>query len=269
MQPLLRLCLADADTDRRARFRDGARSLGSFSCVAEVNTRRALAEALRDERSDVVVVNAALLTRDDELWRRHTTLRQAPALLVLTDEPGDALRAFGAGAVDCVLLPVDAERCGLALTRARAHVFRARTIDAVTGLVTALHDYEQCRAENGISYESHLRLTKGRRRFVVESAQIEWIQAEDCYCRVHMDDGSYLTRRTLADFERRLDPARFIRPHRTAMVNVSSVSSVDLDTGGGRMLVLRSGVRIPVSQRRCAQVAARMGERWIPAHAGA
>ena len=83
-------------------------------------------------------------------------------------------------------------------------------------------------------------------------ARARWIEAEGYYVLVHTRRGRHMVRATLASFEGRLDPQRFIRVHRAAIVNLHDVREVH-DTGG-LLLVLSDGSQVPVSRSRRRQV---------------
>src|SRR5437763_1089708 len=88
---------------------------------------------------------------------------------------------------------------------------------------------------------------------LIDSNEIDWIEADDYYAAVHARDGRYLIRESLASLEHRLDVGRFVRVHRSAIVNVDRVCEVRREDGE-ILLVLRNGVRVHVSRRRRTRV---------------
>jgi DNA-binding LytR/AlgR family response regulator len=90
----------------------------------------------------------------------------------------------------------------------------------------------------------------GGRVFFQPVSEIDWIEAADYYARVHAGRESHLLRETLAALEERLDPARFVRIHRSAIVNVERVKEVRLDWRNRHVVVLRTGATLPLSRRR-------------------
>jgi two-component system, LytTR family, response regulator len=100
-------------------------------------------------------------------------------------------------------------------------------------------------------------LPKGQRSMVVTTADIEWIEADDCYANVHAPGGPYLIRKSLDLFEHELDPRMFARAHRSAIVNLEHV--VELRRRGAALVaVLRSGTEIVIGQRRRRDVMQRL-----------
>ncbi len=92
----------------------------------------------------------------------------------------------------------------------------------------------------------------GDRAVVVKTAEIVWIEAEDYYVLVHSKQGRHLVRASLASLEQRLDPRRFLRVHRTAIVNVEEIRAVQ--DSGRLLLTLSDGAEVAVSRSRRAHV---------------
>jgi two-component system LytT family response regulator len=89
---------------------------------------------------------------------------------------------------------------------------------------------------------------------VFAADEIDWIEADDYYAAIHARRGRHLIRESLASLEQRLDRDRFVRAHRSAIVNIDRVRELR-DERGETILLLHNGVRVPVSRRRRAQVA--------------
>src|SRR5690348_14780114 len=92
---------------------------------------------------------------------------------------------------------------------------------------------------------------------VLDADEIDWIEADDYYAAIHARGRRHLIRESLASLEQRLESSRFVRVHRSAIVNVDRVREwrSTSDTSGETVLVLRDGTRVPVSRRRREQVA--------------
>jgi two-component system LytT family response regulator len=92
-------------------------------------------------------------------------------------------------------------------------------------------------------------------------ASVTWIAAEDYYARLHVGQTSHLLRETLAALEQDLDPRAFLRIHRSALVNIASISALRRGPDGRYVVVLSDGTRLPVSERRRAAVLKALGAR--------
>lgn len=90
---------------------------------------------------------------------------------------------------------------------------------------------------------------KLRKEFLVAAADIEWLQAEGNYVGLHVNGHDYLLRSTLGDFLEQLDPARFVRVHRSYAVNLDRVAEIEPQDGGDARLKMKDGSTVPCSRR--------------------
>jgi two-component system LytT family response regulator len=144
-----------------------------------------------------------------------------PALVFVTAYEEHALRAFEVHAVDYLLKPFDDKRFREALRRAKEAARLAKVPAMPERLIALMTDYERAAPA-----------TRGLRRVVVRSAgrvvfldtaEIDWIEAADYYVQIHVGKQSYLHRQSMQSLEEQLDPQRFLRIHRSAIVNVGRV----------------------------------------------
>ena len=119
----------------------------------------------------------------------------------------------------------------------------------LAGLASAIRD-DPAAGKLTEEYPEQLLIRVRRRRIWLEVADISWIEGASQYCRVHAKGGDYLLSRSLTSMERNLDPARFFRIHKSAIVNGAHVSEIR-STGDGQYCVyLGSGPPIPVGRSR-------------------
>ena len=96
---------------------------------------------------------------------------------------------------------------------------------------------------------------KLRKEFLIAAADIEWVQAEGNYVGLHVNGHDYLLRSTLADFLQQLDPARFVRVHRSYVVNLDRLAEIEPLDGGDARLRMKDGTQVPCSRRYRAALA--------------
>jgi two-component system LytT family response regulator len=174
-----------------------------------------------------------------------------PIVVFITAFSGYAPKAFDVSATDYVLKPFSDERFKEALERAKRRV-RERRLGALANQVATLsaeleHDGHELAAD-AEGYLQRLAFKDGDRSVVLKAAEIVWIEAEDYYVLFHSKQGRHLVRTTLASLERRLDPRRFVRVHRTAIVNVEEVRVIR--DSGQLLLTLSDGAEVTVSRSR-------------------
>jgi two-component system LytT family response regulator len=141
--------------------------------------------------------------------------------------------------VDYLLKPFDAERFATALRRARARMSQGKA-DRLEALLATLQPARV--------YPERLLLKHEGTVVVVPANEIDWIEAADNYVNVHARTGRYLVREPLKQIEAKLDPARFARAHRSAIVNLSRVKSLDPLTSGEYIITLTTSTRVTLSR---------------------
>jgi two-component system LytT family response regulator len=150
-----------------------------------------------------------------------------------------ALRAFEVHAVDYLLKPFSAERLAEALARARERLSRGERLPAAAIAKAA-------RPAN--SHASRVLVRDGSRVHVLPVPKIAYVQAQDDYAAFFCDGKEYLKEQTLTEVESSLDPAKFVRIHRSYVLNLDWLSRVELDERENRIAILTDGRRLPVSR---------------------
>jgi two-component system LytT family response regulator len=181
-----------------------------------------------------------------------------PVVVFVTAFDRYALRAFEVQALDYLVKPFSDERFQETLGRAkrRVHERAGLSAEALAGLLGELAGARQGR------FLERLLVPVGTKWVVVEVADVDWIEAADYYARLHCAGGkTYLVREPLAELEQRLDPARFFRVHRSAIVRLDRVAEVHGHLGSDPMVVLKNGQRLPLSRSRRRAFEQRFGSR--------
>jgi two-component system LytT family response regulator len=161
------------------------------------------------------------------------------AVIFVTAFDQYALRAFEVHAVDYLLKPFSADRLNEALGRARERLSKGERlpVDAVS---------KAARPAN--TRASRVLVRDGSRVHVLPVAKIAYVQAQDDYAAFFYDGKEYLKEQTLTDVESSLDPAKFVRIHRSYLLNLDWLARVELDERENRIAVLTDGKRLPVSR---------------------
>ena len=180
-----------------------------------------------------------------------------PPLFVFVTAYGDhALRAFQAQAVDYLMKPVDEVRLADTLERVRQRLAERRGVEEATKLKEVLAEVAPDAVENvqpgddghaSNRYEKLINIKDRGQIFRVDVDTIEKIDAAGDYMCIYTGDNTLILRETMKDLERRLDPRRFQRVHRSTIVNLDLVRQVKPHTNGECFLVLDSGSQVKVS----------------------
>ncbi len=200
----------------------------SIGSIEECGSGVEAIDAIRRSKPDLVFLDVQMPECDgfDVLEQLGADLPRA--LIFVTAHDEYALRAFEAGALDYLLKPFDDARFGRALQRARERLAHAPVQpQPVKRLVVR---------------------SPGKLLFV-NVADIDWIEAASYYACLHVGRATHVIRRTLSDLERDLGEEKFIRIHRSIIVNLDRIHGLQLQSGGEYEVVLKSGERLRLSRR--------------------
>ena len=148
-----------------------------------------------------------------------------------------ALRAFEVHAIDYLLKPFSRARLGEALAQARLRNARPAQIEAVVKEAAARHTPLE-----------RILIRDGARVHVVPTASVDYIEAQDDYVAVCADGRQYLKLGSLAELEAQLDPAIFVRIHRSHIVNLGAIARIEPVSKDNHCAVLKSGAKLPISR---------------------
>jgi two-component system LytT family response regulator len=227
--------------------------------VGEARNGREALSALETHVPDLVFLDVQMPELDGfEVVRAHGAARM-PYVIFVTAYDEFAVRAFETHALDYLVKPVNEARFAAALTRVRERMRFAEALELTRRIGDLLASHER----RGDVPDATRTPVQPARRLVVPTStgdlvldvdEIEWIQAEDYYAAVHARGRRHLIRESLSSLEHRLDPERFVRVHRSAIVPLERVREMRTVSPGESVLVLRDGTRVPVSRRRREQV---------------
>ena len=223
----------------------------TITVVAEAATGRETAGLLRRERPELAFLDVQMPGGDGFEALAEIEPAARPAVVFVTAYDEHALRAFEVNAVDYLLKPYDDARFAAAVERAKEEV-RRRQADTVNARLAQLLDYLQRTgpAPEPVADPSHDRilLKSSGEIFFLKAGEIDWIEAEGDYMKFHVAGRTHLMRETMARLEARLDPRRFLRIHRSTIVNVDRLRKLSPSFGGEYAVVLQDGTKLKLSR---------------------
>ncbi len=182
---------------------------------------------------------------------------EPPLFVFVTAYSDHAIRAFEADAADYLMKPVDETRLADTLERIRGRLSEKRSAEEAGRLKEVLAEVAPEAAENMADegdahaanrYEKLINIKDRGQIFRVDVDTIERIDAAGDYMCIYTGDNTLILRETMKDLEKRLDPRRFQRVHRSTIVNLDLVKQVKPHTNGECFLVLDSGAQVKVSR---------------------
>ncbi|HEV8216101.1 MAG TPA: LytTR family DNA-binding domain-containing protein [Gemmatimonadaceae bacterium] len=239
----LRTVVVDDEALPRQRLADLVRADSRLVLAGEADDGRAALDLIVEQRPELVFLDIQMPELDGFQVIAALDDDVLPAIVFVTAYDAYAIRAFEVDAIDYLLKPVNAERFGAAVTR----------------VVTRLHDAEP-RPEAAVrtlaSRASEARGTpivrfvarRGAKHYFIRTSDIDWIEADGNYLRLWTGDRSHLVRETMKTAEERLDAAAFVRIHRSTIVAIDRIESIQAQDNGDYVVTMQGGAKLASSR---------------------
>ncbi|MFN0057534.1 MAG: LytR/AlgR family response regulator transcription factor [Planctomycetota bacterium] len=244
----IKVLVVDDEPLARERIRTLLAGEADFEIVAECSNGLEALEAIKELGVDVVFLDIQMPEMDGFAVLEQLEVDELPLVVFVTAHDDYALKAFEVHALDFLLKPFDRERFLATLARVRGHVARGKA---------DLADHAQVRERVMALLEQLPSRQRFRDRIVVKSEgrvifigvdEIDWIEAAGNYARLHVGGDGHLIRETMIGLERKLDPQKYVRIHRSAIVNVGRIREMQPLFHGEYLVVLDSGAQLTLSR---------------------
>jgi two-component system LytT family response regulator len=245
MTEILRVVIVDDEPLARAVIREYLRAHPGVEVVAECGNGFDAVKAVTELSPDLVFLDVQMPKLSG--FEVVELLGRDVPVVFTTAYDQYALRAFEVHAVDYLLKPFTEERFAEALSRARARLL-ARDAPVDVGALVA-----DARARQGPVERVLIR--DGSQVHVLPIETIDYVEAQDDYTAFKANGKQYLKGQTMAAVEATMDPARFVRIHRSYLLNIERIARVELYAKDSRVAILRDGTRLPVSRAGYARLA--------------
>ena len=240
----LRVVIVDDEPLARTVVREYLKDHPGVEVVAECGNGFEAVKAVAELSPDLVFLDVQMPKLNGfevlELLGRH------PPVIFTTAYDQYALRAFEVHAVDYLLKPFSEERFAEALSRARGRLSSHEPAADIEALVA------DGRPRQGAVERVLIR--DGSQVHVLPAEKIDYVEAQDDYVCFKSEGKQYLKDQTMSALEAQLDPARFVRIHRSYFLNIERIAKVELYAKDSRVAVLRDGTRLPVSRAGYARL---------------
>ena len=209
------------------------------SSIQEAKDGREAVTAIRSDRPDLIFLDVQMPEMDGFSVVREIGADRMPAVIFVTAHDQHAIQAFEISAIDYLLKPVTEERFTQALMRAKTRL-QSRPSDEANRQIIGL-------LETIVSPRRHierLAVRSAGKTVFVDVDEIDWIEAAENYAQLHCGRTVHLLHVPMNTLEKSLDPERFLRIHRSTIVNVGRIKDLQPGVHGEFVLTLRSGVQL-------------------------
>jgi len=252
-EPTLKAVIVDDEELARGFLRGMLRSHREIEIAAECANGFEAVKAIAEIQPDLLFLDIQMPKLDGfevlELIEAGPT--GMPAVIFVTAYDQYAMGAFDATAVVYLLKPFGTEPFERALERAKSRLGEKSRQPGVADILTA------ARAPG--ERPERIVVRDGARVHVIPLAKLDYAEAQDDYVALHSGGKTYLKQQPIAQLEAQLDPARFVRIHRSALVNLERVTRIEPYGKESRIAILPDGTRLPVSRSGYARLLEAMG----------
>jgi len=250
--PRIRTLVADDEPVARRGIRLLLERDPGVEIVGEASGGVEAAELILRLRPDLAFLDVQMVGCDGFETLKRVGSSAAPVVVFVTAYDEYALRAFDVNAVDYLLKPYDDARFASALDRAKSLVLRKRS-SGVDERLTRLLEHLEGEGRDRILVKSSGEI------IFLKTSEVDWIEAEGDYVKFHVPGRTHLMRATMASLEAQLDPSRFIRIHRSTIVNVNCLRKLSPSFEGEYAVVLHDGTKLRLSRGYHDRIKALLG----------
>jgi two-component system LytT family response regulator len=259
----IRALIVDDEPLARRGIRQLLTPYPDIAVVGECRDGHEAVRALETLAPDLVFLDVQMPGLDGFGVLRAREGRRMPWVVFVTAYDEYAVRAFDTHALDYLVKPLARGRFDATIERVRERIRLAEAGD-LAGRLAALLAADTAH-QPGKPPPDAARAGAGARRIAIptggghlllDPGQIDWIEARDYYAGIHSAGRRHLVRESLASLERCLDPAEFVRVHRSALVRLDRVRELRATDAGDSVAILVDGTEVPVSRRRRERLAA-------------
>jgi two-component system LytT family response regulator len=257
MTEKLRVLIVDDEPLARQHVADRLAQEDAVEVAGEAANGREAVEKIRALRPDLVFLDVQMPGMDGLDVVDTVGADEMPLTIFTTAFDQYALKAFDRAAVDYLLKPFDDDRFSQAFRRARK-VLELREVDRIAHRLRDLLHEEREEERAGEFLDRVTVESRGQLR-VVPVAKIDYITASGPYAELHVGDRTFTVRERMQTLEERLDPAVFLRVHRSAIVRLDRIDAMLRAPGGDYAVRLKDGTTVSVSRARRDELEKRIG----------
>jgi two-component system LytT family response regulator len=246
--------IVDDEAPARLRLSDLLRTDPQVGPILEASNGLAAVEMIQKRRPDLVFLDVQMPELDGLGVIDRVGAEQMPLTIFVTAYDQHAIRAFESNALDYLLKPFSDERHEAAMARVKSRLDERSMRDFSERMIQMVSTSASAPLLDRLVVKAH-----GATRFI-RASDIDWIEAAGVYVNLHVGGKEWLYRAALSELAGKLDAMRFVRIHRSAVVNIESIERLEAASHGEFEAILKDGSRCRVSRGYRAQLEKRLGQ---------
>ena len=239
----IRTLIVDDEELARERLRALLTKEPEIDLIGECSNGREAVETIRRDSPDLVFLDIQMPELDGFGVLAALEGEKLPLVVFVTAHDKFALMAFEVHAVDYLLKPFDRQRFQTALNRVKEHLEPNNRDELNQQLNTLLRQLKGPKKQ-----AERFVVKSGGRVFFLKNDEIDWIEAAGNYVRLHVGTETHLLRETMSAIQKKLDPALFIRIHRSTFVNIEKIKELQPWFHGEYVVIMRDGTQLTMSR---------------------
>jgi Response regulator of the LytR/AlgR family len=247
IMPSIRTVIADDEPLARKKLRLLLGSEPGVQVVAECQDGQQTISAVRDHKPDLLLIDVRMPDVDGFEVLAKLTSDEMPVVVFTTAYDQFAVRAFEAHAMDYLLKPFERERLHQAIERARNELLKSHNRELTSRILDLLASRSEPKPESKPT-DDRMVIRAGGKVVFLDLTEVDWIEAAANYVKLNVGKESYLVREGIGRVSERLDPDRFVRIHRSVIVNVRKIKELQPCDSGEYIAVLRNGKELSCSR---------------------
>jgi two-component system LytT family response regulator len=248
----IRTLIVDDEALARRTIRDLLNSDPDIELIGECGSGLEAVNFIHKQTPDLLFLDIQMpgMTGFEALARIE--VERIPAIVFVTAFDQYALKAFDVHALDYLLKPFTDQRFDEALRKAKSHIELKEITRLSQSLVALLGERGEDEAVSSKRKEFLTRFmirSAGKAAFI-KAEDVDWIAADDYYIKLYVGAKSHLLRLSMADLEEKLDPRKFLRIHRSTIINFDRVREMQRNVNGEYVVILKDGTQLKLSRSR-------------------
>ncbi len=239
----IRVLIADDKLPAREKIRRMLRQETDVEIIGECADGLEIIAFIEKQKPDLVFLEIQMPGLDGFEILRKIETDKLPFVIFVTESENFAVKAFEVGALDYLLVPFNKERLQTAVQKARQQI-ENRSNGSLDKLLRAFLD----KLPDGKNYPDKIMLKTAKGVSFINTNEVDWVEAAGNYIKLHVKDSGHLLRETMNNIESKLNPDKFLRIHRSSLVNIDRIKELQPLFNGDYIVILQNDTELNLSR---------------------